>query len=125
MLAEFMGAIRCKGEQYLNFLVSSEKKDRISAIERIVKECNPPAGLKVQVFGSFLRQKLYNDIDLMVVYDEPSDHGQLKSFEERLQKRISARFGQADITLTSSREFPSIQFRQSNLEQVYPLRLQR
>lgn len=125
MLAEFMGAIRFKGEQYLNFLVGSEKKDRISAIACIVKECNPPVGLRVQVFGSFLRQKLYNDIDLIVVYNEPKDYGQLKSFEERLQERILARFGQADITLTSSREFPGIQFRQSNLEQVYPLRLQR
>lgn len=73
----------------------------------------------------FLRHKLYDDVDLMVVYDEPHDYGQLKSIEERLQKRISARFGQADITFISSREFPSIQFRQNNLEQVHPLRRQR
>lgn len=125
MLAEFMGAIRFKGDKYLNFLVGSEKNDRIYAIGCIAKECSPPTGLKVHVFGSFLRQKLYGDVDVMVVYDEPADHGQLKSFEERLQKRISARFGQADITLISSREFPGIQFRHNNLEQIHPWRHQR
>ena len=56
----------------------------------------------------------------MVIYDEPADHGQLKTFEDRLQERISVRFGQADITLISQREFPSIQFRHNNLQQVHP-----
>lgn len=120
MLAEFMGAIRFKDDKYLNFLLGSEKNDRIHAVGCMVKDCYPPSGVKVHVFGSFLRQKLFRDVDVMVIYDEPADHGQLKSFEDRLEEHISARFGQADITLISKREFPSIQFRHNNLQQVHP-----
>lgn len=68
MLAEFMGAIRLEGEAYLNFLVRADKEQRVRDLGRLIAELRPAPRVSVYAFGSYLRRKVYNDIDLIIIY---------------------------------------------------------
>lgn len=120
MLGEFMGAIRHDGEQYLNFLLRADRDRRMSSLKRIAKESVPPAGVQVFAFGSFLRRKLYADVDLMVLYQEQTDRSALSQFESRLAAETQKRFGDPDITVSSVREFVDLRLKHDNLAKVYP-----
>jgi len=120
MFGEFMGAILRSGEQYLNFLLRADREYRIGSLKRLSKEANPPARVRVFSFGSFLRQKLYEDIDLLIVYEEPCDSAQLKRFECAIGDATRKHFGEPDITVSSAREFALLKLKHDNLSQVYP-----
>lgn len=118
MLGEFMGAIRYNGEQFLNYLLRSEREERLSNINRLAKNLSPPRGVSVHAFGSFLRRKLYGDIDLLVVYNEPADSEAIKEFVSRLAAETEKQFGEPDITVSSEREFATLKLKHNNLTKI-------
>jgi hypothetical protein len=120
MLGEFMGAIRHRGEQYLNFLLRSEKVGRVSCLKRLTEDSSPPPGVTVYAFGSHLRRKLYRDVDMFIVYKEPTSSQPIKVFESTLAATIGKRVGKPDITVASQREFAEVRFKHDNLTQVFP-----
>lgn len=120
MLGEFMGAIRHSGDQYLNFLLRSEREDRVAWLKRVTKESSPPAGLSVYGFGSYLRRKLHRDTDMMLVYDKSSDLSAVNRFESLLIAAMKKHGHEPDITVTSANEFRSLRFEQDNLLKLYP-----
>ena len=120
MLGEFMGAILKSGDQYLNFLLRADREFRINGLKRLCQKAGPPTKVRVFVFGSFIRQKLYQDVDLMIVHEEPADTAKLKLFESELEGQIRKRFGVPDIAVTSAREFATLKLKYDNLAQVYP-----
>lgn len=120
MLGEFMGAINFQGEQYLNFLLRADREVRELCLKDLSKQAHPPSGLSVHAFGSFLRRRVHEDIDLMLVYEEPTDQSAIEVFEARLNKLVLKRLGQPDISVASAREFAALKFRHDNLTRVYP-----
>lgn len=120
MLGEFMGAIRHTGEQYLNFLLRSDRESRLNRLKQIARDSAPPAGVQVLVFGSVLRRKLFGDVDLMVVYQDPIDKSALSQFADRLAAAVQKKLGEPDITVTSGREFDDLRLKHDNLTKIYP-----
>lgn len=120
MLGEFMGAIRYSGEQYLNYLIRSEREDRLASLNKIAKRLAPPQRICIYAFGSFLRKKLYSDIDLLVVYEEPADLEALKRFVSILAAEVRKQLGEPDITEASAREFVTLRLKHDNLTKFYP-----
>ncbi|MGI4848563.1 MAG: nucleotidyltransferase domain-containing protein [Janthinobacterium lividum] len=120
MLGEFMGAIFHKGDQYLNFLLKADRKHRTNDLKQLSQGSVPPKKTRVFAFGSFMRQKLYQDVDLIIVYEEPADTAKMKLFESELERLIRKRFGEPDIVVTSAREFTALRLKYDNLSQVYP-----
>jgi len=69
-LGEFMGALNYQGERFLNYISRQEVGERIDHLSTVLKKNIPPGrNYEVYLFGSYLRSKLYNDIDIFVVYD--------------------------------------------------------
>lgn len=120
MLGEFMGAIHQSGDQYLNFLLRADREQRTIGLKRLSQEAAPPPRIRVFAFGSFLRRKHYQDVDLMIVYEEPADNAKLNVFESELERLIRKRFGETDISVASAREFTTLRLKYDNLSQVYP-----
>lgn len=120
-LSEFMGAVRKQGEDFWNYLLVSESSTRLHSIKRVVKKSNPPSNVKVCVFGSYFRRKLYNDIDIMLIHSEHYNTNELKAFEALLKTNVENEIkASADITVSSSKEFAFLRFHHNNLREVYP-----
>lgn len=120
MLGEFVSAIFKSGDQYLNFLLKADREYRTDGLKRVCQESGPPERVRVFVFGSFIRQKFYRDVDLMIVHEELANIAKLKLFESELERQMRKRFGVPDITVTSAREFATLKLKYDNLAQVYP-----
>lgn len=120
MLGEFMGAIHLSGDHYLNFLLRADRQRRTDELNRLSREATPPPKVQVFAFGSFLRRKHYQDVDLMIVYEEPIDSANLNRFESDLGRLIGRRFGRSDISVVSAREFIALRLQHDNLAQVFP-----
>ncbi len=119
-LGEFMGAINFDGERYLNFLRREDCDSRQAQCERVVARSEPPPGVEVFAFGSFLRRSAYNDVDLIIVYRETSSRAALTEFESRLAARMRCELGDPDIVVASVREFADLKLKHDNLAKVYP-----
>lgn len=120
MLGEFMGAIHHEGERYLNFLLRVDRESRLTQLTRVIRDAAPPAGVQILVFGSFLRQKIYGDVDIMIVYKDPSAPNTLPQLVDRLAGDVMKSFGEADINVCSAREFSELRFKHNNLTKVFP-----
>ncbi len=120
MLREFMGAIHQSGEQYLNFLLRADCEQRTSNLKRLSQKASPPQRTRVFAFGSFIRRKQFQDVDIMIVYEEPADSAKLKLFESELERSVRKQLGEPDITVASAREFTGLRLQYDNLTQVYP-----
>jgi len=120
MLGEFMGAILQTGEKYLNFLLKADREFRLAGLKRICQDATPRSKVKVYTFGSFIRTRLYGDVDIMVSYPEPSPAKELKEFEQRLEKLVRKQFGEPHINVTSDREFVALGLKHDNLTRVFP-----
>ncbi len=117
MIGEFMGALHKTGEDFLNYLLRAEKEERVSRFKRLFQNANFPKGLQIYLFGSFLRRKLYRDIDVAVVYSNDL----AKEAIERTVRMMKTETRQEllDLIICSSNEFSALQLKHDNLTQVY------
>ena len=92
----------------------------MEVLKQLSREAHPPPRTEVFAFGSFIWRKHYHDVDLMVMYEEPTDSYKLKEFESELDRLIRKRFGEPDISVTSAREFTALRLKYDNLSRVYP-----
>lgn len=119
-LAEFMGAIRKQGGEYLNYLLKAESTDRLKSIERLIKDLKPQSGINVYVFGSYLRRKLYRDIDLMLVYSNTLAKNAIAALQNAIQISLERKNERPHIEVASSVELSSLVFEQNSLTQMFP-----
>lgn len=119
MLNEFMGAIWKEGKDFLNFLLKQDREDRIRALKNILPHTFNHK-VKLYVFGSYLRHKVYNDIDIMIVYPDKSEFSSVGEIEVFLNKEIMRKGKNADISVVTESEFTKIKFQHNNLTQFYP-----
>lgn len=120
MLGEFMGAIRLTGEKYLNYLTSGDRKTRIERLGSAVQALRPAAGTEVYLFGSYLRQKSHNDIDIMIVYKDAAAKAAMIALEAGLRGCTRYEDEALDITIASKDEFAKLRLDQDNLTRAFP-----
>jgi hypothetical protein len=116
MLGEFMGAIGKQGEDYLNYLLKSERQERLEHLGRTLWDCGPASGLEIYAFGSYLRRKVFADIDLMIVYRGIDQMGAARNLEASLTLKLQGKI--VDITVASLGEFEAIKLNHNNLTRV-------
>ncbi len=119
MLKEFMGALRYKGDRFLNFLLRDERKNRINSFKNLLERATLPKGLKVYLFGSYLRTKLYKDIDAVIVYSDDRTKNSVDMVSKVLKKELKEQSHKLDLTICSSTEFLSLNLDYDNLTRVY------
>lgn len=120
MLGEFMGAIRLTGEKYLNYLTNGDRKTRIEGLGRQVQALRPPPGTEVYLFGSYIRQKAHNDIDIMIVYKDISTKEAMIKIDTGLRECRRYKDDALDITIASKDEFATLRLDQDNLTRAFP-----
>lgn len=118
MLGEFMGALRMKGEDYLNYLLKSEREERLKFLKRIALSCNPNRQVQIYAFGSFLRRKVFHDVDIFIVYPTTTSIASVRTIEAALQKEMLHQKHTPDITVGSSVEFAQVRFQHANLTEI-------
>lgn len=123
MLGEFMGAIRMNGEDYLNYLTRADRETRAKSLGRTINEFRPDKNITVYVFGSYMRRKIYADIDIMIVYATPEAKASIPIVQANIESKFKQRGERLDITVASSLELPKIRFKYKNLTQVFPKRV--
>jgi len=72
------------------------------------------------LFGSYLRRKIYDDIDLMLVYSNASARAAIPAIESAIKSNLEQMRERPDITVASSTELAALRFERDNLTQVYP-----
>lgn len=119
MFKEFMGALRHNGDRFLNFLLRDEREIRINSFKRPLERTKLPKGLKVYLFGSYMRNKLYQDIDAAIVYSNDTARNSVDEVSEVLKKELREQSHKLDITVCSSEEFSALKLDHDNLTKVY------
>lgn len=119
MFKEFMGALRQKGDRFLNFLLRDEREGRINSFKRPLEQTRLPKGLNVYLFGSYLRSKLYQDIDAAIVYSSDRAKNSVDEVSEVLKKELREQSHMLDLIVCSSVEFSALDLDHDNLTKVY------
>lgn len=119
MLNEFMGAVRHKGENFLNYLVKKERAERIETFSsklrdnvRLNDKC------KVYLFGSYLRRKVFNDIDIMLVHIS-NRVNEIEILKNEINNCFSSNNIRLDFTICSEVEFLRMKLIDDNRERVF------
>lgn len=120
MLGEFMGAIRKTGDEFLNFLLRAERDDRLNTLSRPLQSTKLPRGLTIYVFGSYIRRKIFRDIDVLLVYSDNASRNAVEVAEEALRATRDHLSSAFDFTVCSSAEFKTLRLTHDNLTKIYP-----
>jgi len=120
MLNEFMGAVRKTGEDFVNYLLRSEKEARIQSVKNALKKAILPHGLSFYLFGSYIRRSMYRDIDIMAVYANPLAKEDVVKAEEAIRNHLKGQSPIIDMTVCSSAEFATLKFQHDNLTKIFP-----
>lgn len=114
MLKGFMGAIRKNGDDFLNYLLKEERTRRLYDLSLCIDKTTISSCFQVYAFGSYLRQELYKDIDLFLVYSIGTNQdlvsATLKSLGEAFERFLSP----IDITVCSEAEYKAMSFIDKN-----------
>lgn len=120
MLNEFMGAIRMEGGKYLNYLLKAERESRIQDFSSRLgrNQVLGSSRCKIYLLGSYLRQKVYNDIDVIVVFKQ----GRFVTDIDNTLRIIADCFKdyskKLDFTICSEEEFSQLTLTHDNRVQV-------
>lgn len=121
MISEFMGAVRKTGEEFLNYLLKADRESRIKSFQRALHDVRLPRGLRVYLFGSFLRRKIYRDIDALVVYSGDQAKEAVEKLEQMLKATAARHSSRLHLTVCSEQEFSAFQRKltHDDLTEVY------
>lgn len=118
MLNEFMGALRFKDDRFLNYLVRIDQEARVSDLKNVLRSAQLPSGLSAYVFGSYIRKKVFGDIDVMVVYSNEESRKAVASFQSILKTAKDFASAHFDFTLCSVQEFEALTLQHDNLTKI-------
>ncbi|MBD1887275.1 hypothetical protein [Microcoleus vaginatus] len=119
MLKEFKGAVRYKGEKFLNYLLKEDKASRIRRFSSVLNtsqilNCN----CKVYIFGSYLRQNVFDDIDIILVYPDNDAKSGIELIQDKLNKSFQGEGIKLDFTICSEDEYLNMELIDDNREQI-------
>lgn len=119
MLGEFMGAVRKSGEEFLNYLLKKEQVERIEALSKPLRRVTTTRGAKVYLFGSYLRRKVYQDIDALIVYDDVQGQESVEVLADVLTNTARQMSSHIDLVVCSAHEFKTLRLEHDNLKLIY------
>ena len=117
-LGEFMGALNFEGDRFLNFLLNNDRDARINDLTKRLKKCELN-GCKVYLYGSFLRKKVFRDIDLLLVYPDNIHVSDVDPLIGEMKKCLSEFADKLHIEPCSVREFPALRMSYDNRVRIY------
>jgi len=120
MLGEFMGAVRLKGEGFLNYLLASDQKSRVERLKNAVRSTRAPSGLSIYAFGSYLRRKTFADIDVVLVYGNEEARTAVPSVQASLSSTKEFSSTTFDFTVCTAQEFDNLKLQHDNLTRLLP-----
>jgi len=118
MLGEFMGALRLKGDDFLNYLLRAEQEDRVRDLKEALRSETLPGSLTAYVFGSYMRKKVFGDIDVMIVYSNEESRKAVASFQSTLKTGKDFASAHFDFTVCSVQEFEALKLQHDNLNRI-------
>ncbi|MFZ5867436.1 MAG: nucleotidyltransferase domain-containing protein [Thermodesulfobacteriota bacterium] len=119
MLKEFMGAVRVQGEDFLNYLLNEEKRARIQYLaDNLRKSKLLPGKCRVYVLGSYLRRKVFEDIDIIVAYKHGMSTRGIDALVDEIRSIFKESGNRLDITVCSEREFSRLTLDHDNTESL-------
>jgi len=119
MLREFMGAIRKTGDEFLNYLLRSEERERLDKFRKPLRNKGLARGLKIYLLGSYLRRKVYRDIDITIVYEVGVTESEIDKAVEAIKTVAGEESTKLDFTICSTKEFSDMEFYHNNLTVIY------
>lgn len=120
MLNEFMGAVRLKGDGFLNYLLVSDQKSRVNRLKNALGSTKVLSGLSVYVFGSYLRRKVCQDIDVALVYGNDEARNAVPSVQTSLTSAKEFSSTPFDFTICTKQEFENLRLQHDNLTRLLP-----
>lgn len=66
-LAEFVAALGLEKEKYINYLIAKDRADRLAKLKAAIKGQAALKRVKIFVYGSFIRNAIFNDLDIILV----------------------------------------------------------
>lgn len=123
-LKEFMGAIRKKGNEFLNYLLQENKNLRIQTFSALLQKASIHHDFEVYLCGSYLRYSLYKDIDIILVYSPGTSNQLVQSTKELIRKAfnssiLSKKCMKLDYIVCSKNEYSSMVFQDDNRTRVH------
>ena len=107
-LREFMGAIPHTGDDFVNYLLLSEQQERINEFSSELSQTSLRGRFSVFLFGSFLRRKLFEDIDILIVSKPGASLTETDAAKEIIRNRFRNYKEMFDFTICSASEYDSI-----------------
>ncbi len=107
-LKEFMGAIRKQGQDFLNYLLKEERQERIQYFSSVIEKLTLAHRYKIYLFGSFLKYKTFQDIDIILVYKNSSSLRVVDAAMKELTSRCKEYEAKLDFTVCSEKEFATL-----------------
>ncbi len=123
-LREFMGAIRKKGNEFLNYLLQEDKDLRIQAFNRLLQKASIHHDFEVYLCGSYIRYSLYKDIDVILVYLPGTPNQLVQNTKEVISEvfnssSLSKRYIKLDYIICSKDEYSRMVFQDDNRTRVH------
>lgn len=107
-LREFMGAIRKQGQDFINYLLKEERDERVQYFSSILGKTTLAHKYKFYLFGSFLRYKVFQDIDLILIYNGDYSAQDIESVIKEINSRCKQYKTVLDFTICSEKEFANL-----------------
>jgi predicted nucleotidyltransferase len=119
VLREFMGAIWTRGDRFLNYLLNEDQNERIHYFSSRLKS-NSLLNDKCEVylFGSYLRHKIFDDIDIILVYGNGSSSHEIDTWKREIIQSIKTYSTKLDFTVCSKDEFSKMSLTHDNRVKV-------
>ena len=117
-LAEFMGAVWKKEDGFLNSILKKDVECRVSRFKNLLRKLNLSSGLKVYLFGSYLRGYIFHDIDTLIVYRTDDAKAEVDTVVQVFSKEADDLNSNLDVTVCSHAEFTRLQLKHNNLTEL-------
>lgn len=118
-LNEFMGAIGKQGQDFLNYLLKEERQKRIQYFSSVIEKLTLVHRYKIYLFGSFLRCKAFQDIDIILVYKNNSSSIVVDAAMKEIASRCKEYGAKLDFTVCSEKEFAALVLDFDNPVQIW------
>jgi predicted nucleotidyltransferase len=119
LLREFMGAINCDGDKFVNYLLVQDRRERVDKVSACLQKDPQLASVcEIYLLGSYLRHKIYNDIDMIVVFKQRVPPDAANEVVARIERCLGQEARKLDFVLCSRDDFSNLELMHDNKERV-------
>ncbi len=119
-LREFMGALNFEGERFINFLESNIKFERISFFKRQLQKSKLGRDkFYIYLYGSYLRKQLFNDIDILIVYEDCMSSEEVDFLKQEIKLLFPNLAAKLHFQCCSKKEFTKLKMDYDNKQKIF------